>query len=116
MFDDVAQQFGAGQFAGVQVAPLLQYAAGAVFVALLQRVADVGEVVAELAEAERQVQDQQVEAERGDQGSGGSSTRKRAPDHQRRREHGRHPNHPGVVLLPASKLRAVQRAQSISAS
>ena len=52
VLDHMAQDFGARQFAGVQVSPLGQQAPRLVFVTSVQRVADIGEEVAELAEAQ----------------------------------------------------------------
>ena len=67
MFDHVAQELGARQLAGIQVAPLREQAARLVLVAALEGIADVGEVVAELAEAQRQVEHRHVEGERQQQ-------------------------------------------------
>ena len=65
MLDHVAQQFGGRQLAGIEMAPLAQEPARLDLVAVVERLADVGEVVAELAKAERQVEDGDVERERG---------------------------------------------------
>ena len=67
VFDDVAQHLGARQFAGIEVAPLGQQPARLVLVTAVQRLADVGEVVAELAEAQRQVEQRDVEGQRQQQ-------------------------------------------------
>ena len=64
MLDHVAQQLGARQLARVEMAPLGEQAPRLDLVAALERVADVGEVVAELAKAERQVQHRDVEGQR----------------------------------------------------
>ena len=64
MLDHVTDQLHARQLAGVQVAPLRQVLTGGFVVATVQRVADVREVVAELAEAEREVEHQHVHAQR----------------------------------------------------
>ena len=67
VLDHVAQQLGARQLARIEVAPLGEQAARLDLVAALERLADVGEVVAELAKAERQVQHRDVERQRQQQ-------------------------------------------------
>ena len=64
MLDHVAQELGARQVARVEVAPLGEQPPRLGLVAALERGADVGEVVAELAKAEREVEDRDVESER----------------------------------------------------
>ena len=64
MLDDVAQQLGARQLARDEMPPFGEQQPGTILVAALERVADVGEVMAELAKAERQVQHRDVEEQR----------------------------------------------------
>ena len=66
VLDHVAQQFGARQLGRVEVAPLGEQLARLELVAALERGADVGEVVAELAKAQREVQHDDVEEQRRD--------------------------------------------------
>ena len=63
MLDHVAQEFRCRQIARVEMAPLGEQPPRLDFIAALERGADVGEVVAELAKAERQVEDRDVEGE-----------------------------------------------------
>ena len=51
VFDDVAQQLGARQLAGIEVQPLPELRTRGVLVAAVERFTDVGEEVAELPEA-----------------------------------------------------------------
>ena len=67
VLEDVAQQFGPRQFAGIEMAPLPEQATRRVVVTTLQCVTDVGEEVAELAKTQRQVEHQHIECERGQQ-------------------------------------------------
>ena len=64
MLDHVAQEFGRRQLARVEVAPLGEQATRLELVAAVEGGADVGEVVAELAKAEREVEHGDVEGER----------------------------------------------------
>jgi hypothetical protein len=90
------QHFRARQLARVEVAPLGEQPPRLVLVAAFERVADVGEVVAELPEAERAVEHDDVE---------GQAEQRVLPVQQqidtahgeRRYEHGRAPSHPGMV-------------------
>ena len=56
MLDHMAQQFGARQLTRVEVAPIGEPLARGDVVAVLERVANVGEVMAELAKPERHIQ------------------------------------------------------------
>jgi len=96
VLDDVAQQLGARQLAGVQVAPLGQQPTGLVFVTALQRLADVGEVVAELTEAQRQVDHADVEHQRQQQAVVGDRGMD-APGQQRRHDDRDGPHHAGML-------------------
>ena len=63
VLDQVAQELLRRQLAGIEVPPFGQQAPRLDLVSALERVADVGEVVAELAKAERHVQDGDVECQ-----------------------------------------------------
>ena len=63
VLDHMPDQFGARHLARVQVAPLGQQSSRFDLVGTRKRFADVGEVVAELTKAQRQVQQQHVECQ-----------------------------------------------------
>ncbi len=98
MFDHMAQHLGVWQLAGIQVQPFGQQAPHLVVVAVVQRLAQIGEVVAELAEAQRQVEHHHIEGHRQQQAV--------VPDaqgderhQQRRRQHRYAPHHPRMPRL-----------------
>jgi hypothetical protein len=98
VFDHVAQHLGARQFAGVEVAPFGQALTRQVLVAAVERVADVGEVVAELTKTQREVQHPHVDGQCQQQAVVlGQQVQGR---HQQCRAQHRHaPHHPGVARL-----------------
>ena len=105
VFDDMAQHLGARQFAGIEVAPFGQQPAGLVFVTARQRVADVGEVVAELPKAQREVEQPDIEGQRQHQAE--VADEQMQGRHQHRGYAHRHaPHHPGVVGLPGVEIAA----------
>src|SRR5206468_9637699 len=63
MLDQVAQEFRGRQLTRIEVAPFGEQAPGLELVAPLERGTDAGEVVAELAKTERQVEDGDVEGQ-----------------------------------------------------
>mmetsp|Transcript_16246 Transcript_16246/g.45318 ORF Transcript_16246/g.45318 Transcript_16246/m.45318 type:complete len:375 (+) Transcript_16246:210-1334(+) len=67
MLDDMTDEFGARQLAGVQMAPFREQLAGRGVIAALHRIPDVGVVVAELAEAQGQIEHQHIECQRQQQ-------------------------------------------------
>ena len=97
MLDDMAQQLGARQLAGIEMAPLLQHRARALFLALLERVADVGEVMAELAKTQRQVEHHQI-PQQGQQHAVVVEQLEHAEHQQRGHAQRDRPDHPGMVL------------------
>jgi hypothetical protein len=96
MFDHVAQQLAACQVAGVERAPLLQQSARVQFVATFERVLNVGEVVAELAEPQCQVENCHVPRQRR-QCADLAEPDVDAPRQQCRRGHRDQPHHGRVV-------------------
>ena len=56
ILNHMAHDLAAGQFAGIDLAPLGQQLTRGGFIAVVERVANVGEIVAELPEPQRDVQ------------------------------------------------------------
>ena len=56
ILNDVANDFAARQFSRINLTPLGQQRTRRLFVAVVQRIPNVGEVVAELAKAQRDIQ------------------------------------------------------------
>ena len=105
VLDDVAQQFGARQFARVQMAPLRQQPACLGLVGAVERVADVGEIVAELSESERDVEDRDIPGQRQQQAEVGDAG-VNAPGDQRRQDRGDGPDDPGMVIVAGVEVAA----------
>ena len=105
MLHHVAQDFGARQLAGIEMQPFGQQAAHLVLVATVERVAHVGEVVAELAKAQREVQHCHVEGH-GQQQAVVTDAKVEQRDEKCRHQH-RHPPHdPHMARLAGIEVAA----------
>jgi hypothetical protein len=105
MLDDMPDQLGARQFAGIQVAPFGQQLARGGVVAALEGITDVGVVVAELPEAQRQVQDEDVQP----QGEQHAEMAQRPVDQrngQARHQNRDSPDDGGMVLVAGVEVAA----------
>ena len=103
MLDEVAQKFGGRQLACVEVSPLCEQAPGLDFVVSLERVSDVGEVVRELAEPEREIEHRHVEGQ-AEQAVHMDQRRVNAPARQRRHQYGDAPHHPCMSIAASIEV------------
>ncbi len=99
----MAQDLGAGQLAGIQVLPVGEQLAGAVFLPRLQRITDGREVVAELPEAQGEVEHRHIE-DQGQHGAVAVDEDVRQRQQGRRGQHRDHPNHAGVHIGPSVEI------------
>src|SRR4029078_13103257 len=98
MRGQVAQEVVGGELARVEMTPFGEKVPRDGLIATLERGADVGEVVAELAKAERKVEHSDVENE-AEQAVDSHQPDVCGPAGDRRNEHGDEPDDPGVAVL-----------------
>ena len=103
MLDHMAQQFGPRQLARVEMAPLGEQLARAALVTAVECVADVGEIVAELAKAEAQVQHRDVPHQTEKNVDVRQTEINRAGKH-RRHAHRHAPHDPRVMVTPGVEI------------
>ena len=106
ILDHVPHDLAARQLGGIDLLPLRQQRPGPRFVALVERVADVGEVVAELPEPQRHVQHRHAPQHR-ERPAQRPQQQPVNGQRRQRRQHGRQrPGDPAVVRLAGIEVAA----------
>ncbi len=106
MLDHVAHDFAARQLGGIDALPVRQQRARERLIALVERVADVGEMVAELAKAERHVEHRNAPQHGKRQAQREHQQPVHAQRQQRGHEHREPPGNPSVVRLARIEVAA----------
>ncbi len=96
--DHMSHDFAAGNVPHLHLLPLGQQLARLLFVAFVQRIADVGEVVAELAKAQRHIEQSHVPQGRCEPAHTPVQQTMHQQSQRRRQQGGHAPGHPGQVL------------------
>ena len=105
MLNDMAHDFTAGQFAGIDLPPLGQQLAGRLLVAHIERVSDGGEMVAELAKTQRGIQDSHAPGKR-QQTMHAPQQPVNGKSQQRRTQHRHRPGQPAMLRTAGVQVTA----------
>jgi len=106
VFDDVPDDFTARQVRYVDVLPLRQKLPRAFLAALVKRIADAGEVMAELPKPQRQVQKDDIPQHRERHAQGQRQQPVNTQRQQGRHAGRKHPRHPAVVCFARIEIAA----------
>jgi len=106
VFDDMAHDLAARQVIGIDLLPIGQVLAGLLFVTGFQRMADTGEMVAELAKAQRHIQHQHMPGHRQRPAHQCDQQPMHSHGQGRGQQHRDAPGQPAVALLASIEVAA----------